>query len=388
MKKFLICLAALAVAACASDQSKKPQGEKASLKEGELSPVGVIPTTLLHDAQRNKDVDVSIEYPTRGGPFPVIIFSHGYGTSNRAYESLLANWTGHGYVVIRPAHADAGAIRESTQQMVTAGEERQNRGRGRRNDQNAKQAPLFHATPDEEIWDKQREPQWRDRARDISMVIDSLPGLEDRFPELKGKMDRAKIGVGGHAYGAFTALLVAGARVGNPPLQVGDPRVSAVLAMSPEGISSTRGLTAESFRDVKVPAMFMTGSRDFGATEAETPEWRKTAFENSPAGDKYFVLIEGARHSTFTGMAPATFVAANAPPMMIPTGRVDPMTGQEIYTQEQQRTNSNYIPERSLFDRIRSIGLTFWDAYLKNEAKAKDTLAAGQLGSNVTVEKK
>src|SRR5438045_56874 len=120
MKRILISLAAVAVAACASDQAKKPEGAKASLAENELSPVGVIPTALLHDAQRNKDLDISVEYPTRGGPFPVIILSHGYGASSRGYESLVANWTGHGYVVIRPSHADAGAIREAPRDMTAA----------------------------------------------------------------------------------------------------------------------------------------------------------------------------------------------------------------------------------------------------------------------------
>jgi hypothetical protein len=134
--------------------------------------------------------------------------------------------------------------------------------------------------------------------------------------------------------------------------------------------------------------MFMTGAGDFGATETETPEWRKTAYENSPAGDKYFVLIPQARHSTFTGVAAPYQEMIPQSPMMIPTGRVDPMTGQPIYVEQQQRNNSNYIPERSLFDRIRSIGLTFFDAYLKNDAKAKEALAAAQFGSGVTVEKK
>jgi predicted dienelactone hydrolase len=386
MKKFLILLAALALAACASDQTKNPQASSASSKEAELSPVGVIPTTLLHDPQRNKDIDLSIEYPTRGGPFPVIIVSHGFGASNRAYESLVANWTGHGYVVIRPAHADAGAIREATRDLTAPPQPQERQSRGRRNDQNAKQAPVFRPAPDELIWDKQREPQWRDRARDISLVIDSLPDLEVKFPELKGKIDRTKIGVAGHAYGAFTALLLAGMKADD--LQLGDPRVTAVLAMSPEGVSANRGLTAESFRNIKIPVMFMTGSADFGASETETPEWRKTAFENSPAGDKYWVLIQQARHTTFTGMA-APYQGTSAPPMMIPTGRIDPMTGQPIYVEEQQRGNTSYIPERSLFERIRSLGLTFWDAYLKGEAKAKESLAAAEpQGSNVIMEKK
>jgi len=40
------------------------------------SPVGVIPSAILHDGARNKNLEVSIDYPTRGtGPFPIIIFS-------------------------------------------------------------------------------------------------------------------------------------------------------------------------------------------------------------------------------------------------------------------------------------------------------------------------
>ena len=390
MKRILITLAALAVAACASDQAKKPEGAKASLGDNGLSPVGVIPTALLHDAQRNKDLDISLEYPTRGGPFPVIIFSHGYGASNRGYESMVAYWTGHGYVVIRPVHADAGAIREAPRDMTAAAarDDRRDQGRNRRGQQPAAQTPPpFRPNPAEEIWEKEREPQWRDRARDISLIIDSLASLEERFPELKGKMDRAKIGVGGHGYGAFTAMLVGGAKTfGNPPLQVGDARVTAVLAMSPQGVASNRGLTAESWRDVKAPAMFMTGSRDFGAVETETPEWRKTAYENSPAVDKYFVLFEGARSSTFTGLAPLIAEQQPAPASM---PYVDPRTGQ-VYDPYggSPRTSGTFISDRGLFDRIRSLALTFWDAYLKNDAKAKERLTAGQFGTNVTFEKK
>src|SRR5262249_7524482 len=203
MKRIVISLAALAVAACASDQPKKPQASAASLAEGETSPVGVIPTALLHDAQRNKDVDVSIEYPTRVGPFPVVILSHAYGLTNRAYESLVANWTGHGYVVIRAQHADAGALREPPPPDVAAPAPAHRRQGRRTNDQQAaQQPPPFRPNPAEQIWDKEREPQWRDRARDISFVIDSLPGLEERFPELKGKIDRSRIVVAGHSYGA------------------------------------------------------------------------------------------------------------------------------------------------------------------------------------------
>lgn len=388
MKRFLISLAALAVFACASDPAKKPAGAAASPADGETSPVGVIPTTLLHDAQRNKDLDISISYPTRGGPFPVIIFSHGYGSSNRAYEPMVAHWTSHGYVVIRPAHADADKLREALRDMGAARREQQQQGRRERRKPptpEQQQPAPFRPNPPESIWDKEREPLWRDRARDVSLVIDSLGELETRFPELKGKMDTKKIGLGGHSYGAFTVLLLAGMKTfSTPPLQLIDPRVNAVLAMSPQGIAANRGLTAESWRDVKVPAMYMTGTRDFGAAETETPLWRRDPFEHSPAGDKYFVLVEGARHLTFAGIGANPAFESD---LLIPEQRVDPVTGQRVVT-TLPRQSTSYISDRGLYDRIRNIALTFFDAYLKSDAKAKEKLSAGQFGGNVTVEKK
>src|SRR5260370_25488784 len=82
------------------------------------SPVGVIPIATLHDTQRNKDVELSIEYPTRGGPFPIVVFSHGYGSSDHGYEPLISYWTSNGYVCIRPSHADAGQLREPARDLT------------------------------------------------------------------------------------------------------------------------------------------------------------------------------------------------------------------------------------------------------------------------------
>jgi hypothetical protein len=67
---------------------------------------------------------------------------------------------------------------------------------------------------------------------------------------------------------------------------------------------------------------------------------------------------------------------------------IDPRTGQPMYgIAPPTQPNTSYIPERSLFERIRSIGLDFFDAYLKGDAKAKERIASSE-GSNVIVEKK
>jgi predicted dienelactone hydrolase len=251
---------------------------------------------------------------------------------------------------------------------------------------NPEAPPRNRPNPAELIWDKEREPQWRDRVRDVTVVIDSLNDLEKNYPELAGKMDHTRIGVGGHSYGAFTAMLAGGAKTfSTPPLALGDPRVKAILAMSPQGIAANRGLTAESWRDVRVPAMFMTGSRDY-ASETEGPDWRRTAYESSPAGDKYFVLINGAGHMTFTGLASGLGEQQYDRTRDVPI--TDPRTGQVLNGVPQENRAVQGMNDRGTFRNIRSISLMFWDSYLKDKADAKALLDPTKYAGSVELAKK
>lgn len=407
MKRCLALFAAVVLAGCATSDDPKPQpppkprpaGLAGFMGDTGASPVGVIPTAVLHDASRNKDLDLSIEYPTRGGPFPVIIFSHGYGGSPRAYESLASFWTSYGYVVIRPVHADAGKLAPLIRDEII--QRRRDRGEAPRNgnrdaDRRARAAEDNKPRPNlaEAIWDKEREPQWRDRARDITLILDSLDSLEQRFPELKGKMDHARIGAGGHSYGAFTTMLLAGAQTfGNPPLKLGDPRIKAAVAMSPQGVAANRGLTTESWRDVRIPVLYMTGTRDFGADQSEGPDWRRTAYDHSPAGDKFFALITGARHSSFAGLTASLDPGPDATTVYDPANPngpvVDPRTGQQMMQNPQMRGNTPYYEgDRNVQRNIRAVSLIFWDGYLKDDKAARELLKPETFGTSVVIEHK
>jgi predicted dienelactone hydrolase len=398
MKRIALALAIIAAAGCASSPQQKtqPAPQPSSYQpsyayEMGSSPVGVIPSALLRDTTRNKDVEVSIEYPTRGtGPFPIIIFSPGYGGSSHSYEALISYWTSYGYVCIRPMHADSGALRDTMNDLLQMKPEdrRQSMRRDRTKQQNPDTLARTRPNPAEAIWEKEREPQWRDRVRDITVILDSLNDIEKNYPELAGKMDHTRIGVGGHSYGAFTAMLLGGAKTfSTPPVSGADPRVKAIVAMSPQGVASNRGLTAESWRDVHVPAMFMTGTRDYGANETESPDWRRTAYENSPAGDKYFVLIRNAGHMTFTGLGTGLgdqqqYDRTREAPI------VDPRTGQVLNAVPQSNNGAPMISDRGTFGSIRSISLMFWDSYLKNKSDAKTLLDPAKYAGSVELSRK
>ena len=362
MIRRLLVVAGVAVltAACASTPSSEAQ-KKASLSDPREkdpgyrygmnpgpSPVGAIPDVVMNDADRNRDVKLSIDYPTRPGPHPLIVFSHGSGLSNRSYPGLSSHWASYGYVVIRPAHNDTAQVDDMT------------------------------------------TTQWRDRARDVTFILDSIPALVKRYPELEGKIDTAKIGVAGHARGAMTAMMLGGARTFPGPQAFADPRVKAVIAMSPNGTHERWGLTTDSWSEVRVPALYITGSLDKGTTDAETPAWREEAFTYSPAGDKWFVAIEGVRPVTFTGQAystvddrPLTSTAISANP------NVDPTVAREQARQmEMGRARTTGLGDRALFGTIRAIALAFFDTYLKRDTGGSDYLKRADERTHIVVKTK
>lgn len=392
-RSFALVFTALLLAGCASSTDKdqtssKPAGNPYSM-EAKTIPVGVIPAAVIHDAARNRDLQVSIDYPTHDGPYPVVIFSHEYGAPENTYVGLSAFWASHGYVVIRPHHADYNAIKPAAQAYIEPIERGGRRG-SRNQPASAEQARTFRPDPSE-VWTSQTPSDWANRVADVKLVIDSIPQLVQQYPEIKERVDATKIGVSGHSYGAFTALLVAGVRTfeGGKANSYADPRVKAVVAMAPPGPSDARGLTKDSFATLTVPTLFLTGSMDYGATQAENPAWRKEAFELSPAGDKWFVSMSGIGPSAFTGRFGTPEYIPQTPTANVPTPGYpgSPGTGGSYPAQQSQqppRENRNFR-QLGQANNVRTISLAFFDAYLKNETTGRDYLKNLQTRSDLQV---
>ncbi len=291
----------------------------------------------LHDPKRNKDLPVRILVPTSGGPFPVIVFSHGAGGSGQNYFPLTHHWATHGYVVIQPTHNDSTTLR---------------RERGKELPTNPRElAEDYRNNPDD----------WINRVKDITLVIDSLGDLQKSLPQLKGKIDEKRIGVGGHSYGAYTTQMIGGALLDIPHVgksqSFRDDRPRALLLLSPQG-KTQNGLTEDSWKKMTRPMMVMTGSNDRGLM-GQPVSWRTEPFTYSPPGDKYLVFIEGAFHMSFTGM------------LTQPNNRLSnqPLLARMIAQTDQQ----------AIFDYVKIGSIAFWDTYLKDDARAKTYLKSDSL---------
>jgi predicted dienelactone hydrolase len=211
---------------------------------------------------------------------------------------------------------------------------------------------------------------WLDRIGDVSFVIDKLPTL---YPKLAGKLDMTKIGVGGHSYGAFTALMLAGAKVPHvelPPRcdSARDKRIKAIIAISSQGIGGAQDALAFDNKgsfSVQVPALFVTGDRDeIGGTKASQ---RDQAFQFSPPGDKYYLSLFGANHMTFADPERDTSIKGSILKMLfsqVNNSMLDPYGDQDA--------------QRKL---VQESTLLFWDAYVKGDADDKTLLSKGVLDS-------
>jgi dienelactone hydrolase len=367
MRRILLpLLLALSLISCASrDTSIDTDQTPRSRYTGDVgeSPVGVIPEASLRDNARNRDLGMAIEYPTRPGPHPLIVFSHGFGSLPREYAGLSSFWASQGYVVVRPVHGDAGKT--------------------------------LNSSGSREAWANQGAADWTGRVQDVLLVIDQLDQLEQRYPELQGKIDRARIGVGGHSYGAMTAMLLGGAQTQPGAARPADPRIKAIVAMGPPGPGTSRGLTEQSWAQLTKPALFIVGTAETGVDDTETPEWRRRAYELSPAGDKWLVLLENGSYSAYTGRmsptAPGNQQTLSEPsndpgtdPKRIP-GQRPVITGP---AQTRPREGMQGLRTRGAFFTVKALSLAFWDAYLRENTEGRTALEAAGSRGGVTLEKK
>jgi predicted dienelactone hydrolase len=327
----LTVLALLAFVSAGASPASRPAAQPNMVK--------TIKGTILHDAARDKDLPVTIRIPPKPGPHPLIVFSHGAGGSGDNYVLLLQGWANRGYVVISPTHADSIALMAPEKRRAMK--------------------------PRDVVVDAVTDVKgWQDRAKDISFVLDSLDDLEKRIPELAGKIDRDHIGVGGHSYGAMTATILAGGKirtkVGGELKSFADPRVKAAVVMSGQG-EGQMGFTEDSWSDMKLPLMVMTGSQDTAAM-GQGPKWRKAPFARSPAGGKYWVYIDGATHMSFSG-------------------RLDDLIG-GIRRAGDDRPQPD---GKAIWAVITRASNTFWDAYLKDDVAAKELLQSDAIPRDATV---
>ncbi|HRK34930.1 MAG TPA: hypothetical protein PLJ47_10085 [Candidatus Hydrogenedentes bacterium] len=307
--------------------------------------VAIIHEHMLRDPKRGKDIPLRCYTPNGGGPFPVIIFSHGAGDSNATSPLLLRHWASHGYVVIAPTHLFG------TRPLI--------------------ERSLLRLR-EELMRPREMGPAaWAERTGDIAAIMDNLDLLGQEVPKLTGIIDPNRMAVAGHSFGAYTVTLTGGAELTDPTTgkrtSFSDPRPRAILMISGPGPDHT-GLTDNSWSNVTRPLMVFTGSRDPGYVFGCGPMWRAAPYTLSPEGDKYLVYIRGAHHLSYIG--PVIDLPLRDP------ARRGPFA---LFIRHLARRTAKLLPaidQTGIFDYTRIASVAFWNAYLKDDSAARAYLTS------------
>ena len=213
----------------------------------------------------NREMSLRIVYPDQGGPYPIIVFSHGTFSSGDKYNLVVEFWAERGYVVILPNHLDAnyGIIPSKTEDMIR----------------------IIHT-----------------RISDMSFILDNLDAIEVQNPGLKGKLNRYQIIAAGHSIGTQVVLVNTGQRIRNPTnnyvTESSEDRFMAAVMLSDPGKMAM--MPDDTWKGGSAPTFLSTGPEDYGLMgdgrrEAEYQNEILTLPDES-TGDKYLLLIERGDH--------------------------------------------------------------------------------------------
>lgn len=309
--------------------------------------IGIVHEYMLHDGTRDKDIPLRIYAPVAGGPYPIVVFSHGAGDSNATSPLLLRHWASHGYVVIAPTHL-FGPRPLIERSILRLGEE------------------LMRPH-------KLGPEAWRERTGDLVSVMNHTDVLMREVPLLRDRIDTARMGITGHSFGGYTVMLLGGATLteaGKGDLhRFVDPRPRGVVIISGPG-RDDMGLTRDSWNEFTKPLLVMAGSRDPGYLPAGTM-WRAEPYHFAPPGDKYLLYLRGAHHLSYVG-----------PVIDIPSRDPAQRGAVANWVRAAARSVAKILPaidQTGLFDYSRIASVAFLDAYVKDDVGARAFLQSKEL---------
>lgn len=213
------------------------------------------------------DSAVALDDPavSSGGPFPLVVYSHGSGGLRYVASYFTERLASHGVVVVAPDHAGNTTI----DQFLGTSD-----------------------TPDVIS---------RNRPLDVSAVISAtIDGSV--APDIAAALDPDRIGVAGHSFGGYTALAIGGG-VGDTPA---DARVSALVAMAP----AAGRLADTELAAIDVPTLVLSGTLD-----TITPIEPNTVRTVELVAGRPLLRIDlvGATHQSFTDVCDYTVLLRELP---------------------------------------------------------------------------
>ncbi len=225
-------------------------------------PVEVHRLALVPPGQA-REMPLRIVLPAEGGPWPVVVFSHGANSSGELYSPVLDAWAAAGFAVLAPTHIDSESLALG----------------------------LGPADAGRMLRTRVEELRW------LLTGLDALGG----HAGLAGRLDSARRAVAGHSLGVMISAIVAG--VPWRDLDSGElrhdvvPELSALVSL--HGVGRLPVLDDAGWQALSLPVFAVAGTDDPGLTGdgvARPWHWRLGVFDLPRAGRGHALVLPEGDH--------------------------------------------------------------------------------------------
>jgi len=270
-------------------------------------------------AQKQVKSRIALNATLEGERYPLILFSHGYGTCGTQSLFLTEYLASQGYIVAAPDYPE---------DVVGC------RIDGKGDIENFLR--VYMAAAKLKFMDQEDVLPYSDYRFDIaSLTLDRMLELNnDTNSILYHSIDMNSIGASGHSMGALTTLGIIGAHPNSTKL---DNRVKAALILS----GPAYPYHTSYFENIGIPIMVMQGDNDESKIAPEIDRKLVYDYANPP---KFYLMIKDGIHGTFSNQV---------------------CKGYSVQECQQDSSQAKVI---------NSYALAFFDRYLKNEIEAEEKL--------------
>lgn len=249
-------------------------GQAAHIPTSKAVPTISINPIEIPTRGRMVPLEARLTAPLGGTNLPIILLSHGQGSSNnlsssRGYGPLVDFWASHGFAVIQPTHLSSKFL---SLDASTSG------------------APLF----------------WRERVQDLIAILDNLPALNAELSHISGRLDISRVAVAGHSAGGHAAEMLLGMTVKDPKtgsiVSMADSRVKAGLLLATLGNGDVNDFVKQTypffqypdFSSLTTPALVVAADNDVSTHLTDRgADWHMDPYTLSPRPKDLFVMKGG-----------------------------------------------------------------------------------------------
>ncbi len=269
----------LLLSACAANQAAR--GSEAAAREfaakGYAAAEHADVSTTSHTwTVSGRGVKIVLVEPVRPGVLPVVIYLPGLGENSGSGEHWRTTWASAGYGVVSVQLLDDDATAWSSE-LARDGDFK---ALGRQH-----YAGIVMSRRVQLLADLVSEAQRRSIAGDAAWR----------------RLDWTRVAVAGFDLGAYTAMTVAGEHVRDADDAAGRLHVGAVIALSPFA-NSAAGSFDTRYRDINVPVLSVTSDVDSDALGlVDNANLREAPFSHMEGANKYLLSLQGLPHWALSG---------------------------------------------------------------------------------------